>query len=325
MAKALAAASWSYHAQLARKSTPDKMDHFSRQYLRMIFKERFTDAQGNDFQKLFGQIMNLRFPHDFTQTRPWGKLGDDKCDGYLPSQRRFYQCYAPDDMKKSETLKKLRADFAGALPHKRKHFTVWVFVHNARDGQIPSWLTLELDRLRQEHQDITVETLGYFELLEEALKLGEGQLVDLFGPLPSQRDMLAVKFKDVLPLLEHLSRQTLPTDMVPSPVSPKKLKYNRLSAEASFCLQQGMIKAKTVRDYLDRTPDKELAARVAGTFRAEYERLRKEQSDPDAILRGLRVFTQGPFVLDPQIEAAVMAVLAYLFEECDIFESPPEG
>lgn len=232
------------------------MDQLSRHYFKMIFRERFADARGSDFQKLFGQIMNLRHPGDFTQTRPWGKLGDDKCDGYLPSQRKFYQCYAPDDLTQNATLKKLKEDFTGALPHKGNHFTVWVFVHNARDGQIPSWLTLELDRLRQEHSDIRIETLGYFELLQEALKLDEGQLVDLFGPFPSLRDTVAVQFNDVLPLLKHVSHETAPTDMAPRPVPPRKLEYNHLSDDVKFCLQHGMIKANTVRSYLDQTPDK---------------------------------------------------------------------
>lgn len=301
------------------------MDQFTRQYFRMIFRERFTDARGDDFQKLFGRIMNLRYPGDFTQTRPWGKLGDDKCDGYLPSRRKFYQCYAPDVLRGKETLRKLEEDFVGALPHKGKCFNVWVFVHNAPDGRIPSWLTLKLDRLRHEHQDVTIETLGYWELLQEALELDQVQLVDLFGPFPSERDLLAVQFQDVLPLLEHVSGQSAPADMVPRPVPSRKLEYNQLSDDVYQCLRHGMIKADVVRSYLDRTPDKELAGRVAGAFRAEYERLRQQEADPDRILRGLRVFAQGPFILNQRVEAAVLAVLAYLFEECDIFEHPPES
>ena len=49
-------------------------------------------------------------------------------------RRKFYQCYAPDDMTQGETLKKLNEDLTGALPFAGKHFVTWVFVHNARDG-----------------------------------------------------------------------------------------------------------------------------------------------------------------------------------------------
>ncbi len=301
------------------------MDQFARHYFGMVFRERFNDARGDNFQKLFGQIMNLRYPGDFTQTRPWGPLGDDKCDGYLPSQRKFYQCYAPDELEQKKTLDKLNKDFTGALPYKGTYFTVWVFVHNARDGRVPSWLTLELERLRQAHIDIKIETLGYIELLEETLKLDDVQLVDLFGPFPSLRDMLAVQFKDVLPLLDYVARQSAPVETDVRVVPPKKLEYNRLSTDVEFCLRSGMIKANIVRDYLDRTPDKELASRVTSEFRAEYDKLRQQKNDPDSIFYGLKFFAQGPFTQQPRIEVAVLTVLAYLFEECDIFERPPES
>jgi hypothetical protein len=85
-----------------------------------------------------------------------------------------------------------------------------------------------------------------------------------------------------------------------------------------------MIRTDVVRDYLNQTPDKELAARVTSAFRNEYEGLKLQKLDPDDIFRGLRVFAQGQFVQAPRTESAVLAVLAYLFEECDIFERPPE-
>jgi hypothetical protein len=301
------------------------MDQYSHCYLKMMFRERFYDARGDEFQKFFGQIMNMRYPGDFSQTRPWGPLGDDKCDGFLASQRKFYQCYAPDDLRQKETLAKLSEDFAGALLFKGKHFDVWVFVHNARDGRLPSWLTLELDRLRRAHPDIKIETLGYYELLQEAFRLEQVQLVTVFGPFPSLKDLLNVRFEDVRPLLDHVARQSAPVDTTPRPVPPGKLEYNRLSEDVAFWLRCGMIKADLVRSYLDRTPNKELATQVATAFRGEYDRITQQETNPDNIFHGLRVFLQGPFAQTPRNESAVFAVLAYLFEQCDIFERPPEG
>ncbi len=301
------------------------LDQFARSYFRMIFRERFIDARGDNFQKLFGQIMNLLYPGDFTQTRPWGRLGDDKCDGYLPSQRKFYQCYAPDDLEKTKTLEKLNEDFAGAIPFKGSYFNVWVFTHNGRDGRIPTWLSFELDRLRQAHLDIKIETLGYVELLEATLKLTDVQLVDLFGPFPSLRDMLAVQFEDLLPLLDYVAHQVSPVETPTKLVPPQKLEYNRLSPDVEFCLRTGMIKANIVREYLDRTPDKELAIRVTNAFKTKYVSIRQQETDPDKIFYELRVFAQGPFTQVSRTEVAILAVLAYLFEECDIFERPPES
>lgn len=300
------------------------MNQWARHYFGMIFRDRFFQTQGDEFQKFFGKIMNMRYPGDFTQTRPWGIHGDDKCDGYLPSQRKFYQCYAPNELKQTETIKKINKDFSGALPFQEKYFDSWVFVHNSRDGRIPSWLTLELTNLRNDNTNIAIETLGLIELHKITLELEQDELVILFGPFPSREDFLGVQFKDIKPLLEYLSHSSFGSDAIPHAVSPEKLKYNELSEDIGYFLRIGMIKSAVVRDYLDRHPDKELASRVTDTFRNEYARLKMQESDADNIFSGLRLFTQGPFTQSPQTEGAVLAVLAYLFEECDIFENPPE-
>jgi len=134
-----------------------------------------------------------------------------------------------------------------------------------------------------------------------------------------------VQFDEIKPLVEHLARQApAPLDGDRTPVPPRKIEFNRLSEDTAFFLNHGKLRADTVREYLDAaSTDRMLAARVAGAFRAEYEKLRDAGDKPDEIFRGLRVFAQGPFAQMPKTESAVFAVLAYLFEECDIFERPP--
>lgn len=301
------------------------MKGVTRHYFGIIFKLQFLEAQGDEFQKFFGQIMNLRYPGDFTQTRPWGKLGDNKSDGFLPSRKKFYQCYAPNELEKAATTKKLNEDFTGALPFSGKYFNTWVFVHNSRDGRLPAWLALEVDGLRQLWPEISIETLGLSELQEEALKLSDDQLVDLFGPLLTSEDVLAVQFQDIRPILEHVAKSHTPDDTPTLPVSSKKLQYNQLSQDVREYLRHGMIKAKLVEKYLDQNIDKQLAMRVADAFHQKYETLKKENSEPDIIFYGLRTFAQGQFSQTPKTEGAVLAVLSYLFEECDIFENAPDG
>jgi hypothetical protein len=300
------------------------MDQFARNYCRMVFRERFTDAHGDEFQRFFGQIMSMRYPGDFVQTRPWGPLGDEKCDGYLPSQRTFYQCYAPESAPLATSIAKLREDFDGAKPHAAKFFSTWVWVHNDRDGRIPSLMAFEIEKLRQENPDIQIKTLGYSELLSEAQELSDLKLVDLLGPYPSYQDLRAVQFQDIRPLLAHVAGQGATSDGEVKPVPANKLEYNKLSEEVGFFLRTGSLKSALVKSYLDQVPDRSLGTRVSTSFRSKYEALRQEESDPDEIFRGLRVFAQGEFAQSPRTEGAVLAVLAYLFEECDIFERPPD-
>ena len=54
---------------------------------------------------------------DFQRVRPWGRAGDRKNDGWLPSKRILFQVYAPNEMAASEAINKIEEDFHGALNH----------------------------------------------------------------------------------------------------------------------------------------------------------------------------------------------------------------
>ncbi len=223
----------------------------------------------------------------------------------------------------TRTIAKLQSDFAGAFPFAGEFFDMWVFTHNAKDGRLASWLVFEIQRLRQAHPHPDIETLGYEELLSEVLSLNEGVLIDLFGPFPTQGDFLALSFEDIKPILQFVAAQQAPADPGVSPVPRHKLEYNKLGEDARVLILNGMWKAPLVRQYLDGHPDKELAAKVANVFRAKYEKLRAEKHDPDSILYELQIEAQGPYIQRSKQAVAALAVLAYLFEECDIFERPP--
>jgi len=83
-------------------------------YYEQKFENAFLRAKGNEFQGFFEQLMGLAFKADFMACRPWGKEGDRKNDGSLKSERRLFQVYAPNEMKKSVATKKITEDFEGA-------------------------------------------------------------------------------------------------------------------------------------------------------------------------------------------------------------------
>jgi hypothetical protein len=195
------------------------MDQFSYQYCSMAFRDRFCNCRGDNFQIFFGQIMNSCYPGDFTQTKPWGNLGDNKCDGFLPSRGKFYQCYAPDEMTKSDTLKKLHVDFKGSIPYYQIHFNTWVFVNNCRESRVPAWLVLELSALHNSPPNIPIENLGFSELRSLALSLEERDLINLFGPIPTLQDILLLRYEDIYPILMEISRSAMPIDSEPIVVS----------------------------------------------------------------------------------------------------------
>jgi hypothetical protein len=301
------------------------MDSLAQMHYEMVFELEFRRKKGDEFQKFFGRIMNMKYPGDFVQTKPWGRLGDQKCDGYLPSLKRFYQCYGPDRFpRKGVALKKLIGDFDGALPYADEYFKTWVFTHNFEDGRLPTWLGLKLQHFREKHSPLMIEHLGIVELRALVFSLSNQDIVAILGPAPTQHAMMTLGLQDLMPILNHLEQTAVAGDDMPHVVSPDKLDYNALPPYVGGLLTAGMAKAALVQKYYKRTMYKEQGIKVASAFRNEYLRLKQSQLDSLHIFDGLHTYAGGPYFTGATAESSILAVLAYLFEECDIFEPPPE-
>lgn len=145
------------------------------------FEVRFLKSRGLAFQDLFSEVMENAYPSDFVRVRPHGRLGDLKCDGYLPSQKTVFQVYGPDEMRSLRTLlKKIQDDFDGALRYWNDRMSRWVFVHNCVTGLSAPAVQL-LDDLSTQHPELHVENWGYQELLQVRRRSSMREL-DPFAP-----------------------------------------------------------------------------------------------------------------------------------------------
>ena len=147
------------------------MDRYQKLYYEKDFKIAFMEARGDAFQRFFETLMGKVYPADFIACRPWGNVGDEKNDGYLPSKRILFQVYAPNEMSANEAITKINEDFEGAKKHWEKYFDEWVFVHNTHDGRLSPQVIRRLEELKQENQEIEICPWGYEELLIEFRKL----------------------------------------------------------------------------------------------------------------------------------------------------------
>lgn len=299
------------------------MQDLKRSYYEVSFRSRFVESTGASFQDLFSTIMELRYPGDFARVRPWGKAGDHKNDGYLRSQRKLFQCFAPKEMKPlAKWLTKISEDFIGALQYWKKHFDQWIFTHNDINGLPPQVLKLLLD-LSANHKPVIATHWGYSELLAEFNALSPENVATLLGPAPGMQDMVEVRVQDVMWLLDHVALQPEPMTADVKPVPAAKLQYNQLSEAAATLLKAGMTRSEIVRKYLRGLADQTRYDRVAAAFRQRYQELRSEGRAPDDILAMLQKFIAGNAVPSPAHQAATLAILAFFFEACEIFERPP--
>lgn len=296
------------------------MDPLTREIYEMRLKAAFRERGEGEFEDLFASIMERCHPGDFQRSTPWGRSGDRKNDGYLRSERRLFQCYAPARMTESAAIKKIDADFAAGLRWWKPHVDAWVFVHNDDRGLGPGVQKKLLD-LGDAHAPVTVTAWGLPELRERVFRLSEPDLVSLFGAAPTFKDLRAVGAAEVRPLLEQIGR--LPAgDADVRPVPAEKLERNMLSPSVEALLVAGMRKSEVVRAYFRRHHDPRYRDEVAEAFRVKYAELRDRRLAPDDVFGLLQAYVTGDGYVAPQDQAASLAILAFFFEECDIFERP---
>jgi hypothetical protein len=283
---------------------------------------RLKDALGSAFQDLFADIMRRRYPDgDFIATRPWGKAGDQKNDGYLKSARTLFAVYAPVELRPiAKALRKVRDDFDGAVPYWTGYFATWTLVLN--DLGVPPQLTKLLLEFDDAHPDLSITHMLRDDIARRALSLGPDDLRDLFGIAPSLEDLADVGYDDVQLVLDHIASQALPMPSSLAPVSAKKLKANGLSEAVETLLAHGMAASPVVERFFSEYHDATYADRIAYAFNDKYVELRSQGLMPDDIFTQLRTFAGGQLVHAPKRDIAVLVVLAYLFERCDIYMNP---
>ena len=302
------------------------MDPHVSHWYEKDFEIAFLRAKGDAFQTLFEQLMSRAYKADFMACRPWGNVGDKKNDGFLKSDRRLFQVYAPNDMTAAAAKKKITEDFAGALKHWATHFDKWSFVHNAYDGLSPHLQELLLETERK-NPGVKIEPWCLEELRVVFRRLSIDDLRSWFGYTPpTMAEQTSVGFEAIRVVLEDIAAREMPASHPVMSVDPGKLRANRLSSSVQALLTAGMAKAPLVKQFFDEWHAPTYGERMAKAFSARYAELKSSAPllHPNEIFHELQQWTGGERSKSFAQLAAVLAVLAYFFERCDIFEPAPD-
>ena len=297
------------------------MDDTQRSFYGLKFENAFLRHKAKAFETFFAKIMSHGFPGDFVTVRPYGSRGDLKCDGFRSSDGTVFQCYAPDSTKLADLLSKIEEDFRGAVEHWGTKLRRWELVHNDVRG-LPADAVQKLVDLAAEYPAIDVGTFAESEMRQVVMGLQIHQLEDLFGLAPSQRTLEKLDFANLRPVL--LAIKGKEPDVEPSLIAPSllKLQNNRLSNDVAGLLRQGRRREQLVEDFFKAWPEPSFGEEIAESFRERYEALKSVGLSPDEIFGELQIFAGG-MEGTPSHQGAVLAVMSYFFERCDIFEDTP--
>lgn len=295
------------------------MDDLQRSIYVDKFRLAFHTQKGTAFQDWFVRLAGHAFGADFEEVRPYGPYGDLKCDGRRISSGVVFQCYAPEAMKEADLIAKIDEDFHGARAHWDGDMQEWVFVHNDGRG-LPPNAVQHLNVLRKTHAPLQISTWSEPELLALAMDLDLSSLQALFGFVASIAIVDRLVLSDLMPIIDALQRQDSPANSPLTPPSPEKLEKNALSEESGLFLRIGRRKSNLVDIFFRKSPRPDLGDRIAEAFRMRYAELKALDLSADTIFKHLQDY--AGFNGEPKRQGAALAVLAYFFDSCDIFEDP---
>lgn len=285
-------------------------------WYRLKFQYAFATKNGSEFQGFIEQIFKRRFGSDFIPIKPYGASGDKKCDGILRSTKQLFQVYAPEQMKSSDTVAKVKEDFAGAVKQWGEHFTHWIFLHNQR--ALPPDVALCLIQLDgKDEKKVMQWAEAEVENLVQALPAADLEAV--FGVLPNFHNLSAVSAADIRTVIEVVAQQPAVVEDV-AVVQGGKLEANMLSEDVKALLRAGAQKSRLVGELFHKWHDPQLGDRIATAFRKKYLELKQLGVVGDAAFIELWYFAGGGRGGTAAHERASLALLTFLFEQCDIFE-----
>ncbi len=296
------------------------MANMQQPYRRLQFRVAYLETRGTAFEEWFGRLAGYALGTDFEPVSAWGSEGDFKCDGRQLSTGTIFQCYAPGTLREDRLIAKIDRDFRGALEHWGDWMKAWVLVHNIQSG-FPPRAIQRLDALRREHPEISIESWSEPQLLRLTERLDATAADVLFGPVPSASHVQDVAFDDLVQVIDRLQQlEPEPNDALLTPPSVAKLQKNALSSAVADLLRAGRRKEGLVETYFRTHPRPDLGERIAEFFRQRYAGLVALDRTPDEIFGTLQ--NDAGFGGPPKRQGAVLAVLSYFFERCDIFEDP---
>ncbi|HEY6644115.1 ABC-three component system protein, partial [Povalibacter sp.] len=251
------------------------------------------------------------------------------CDGYINSSGKLFQCYGAlngDEGKVDYLVKKMGDDFEKAKLKLSAIMKEWQLVHNLVDG-LPIEAVETLKALAKANPQIKFGFFGLESFEKIISELPEDDASELVGPTATNGEdfHVAVLGHLVNEIIAQTSANTIPNSQPIGPVPVDKLKANALPEHWRQLIAGGWQNAHIVGSYFDQHPNPLMGETVAAMFNERYQYLRSQQLTPGFIMDSLYEFVTGIGAVPAVRQVAAQALLAYLFESCDIFENVTAG
>lgn len=297
-------------------------------FARIMLQNKILTSDGYAFEALFTKIMAYANPN-FQQVKPQGAIGDRKNDGFDQTTGTYYQVYAPEDAskKENEAIKKLHIDFDGLYKYWEKICPIrrFFFVLNDKfKGAYPS-LYDELAKIHQNHPHIETNVFLAKDLENKCFELSDGEIDACIGFIPDI-DCGTINYSVLGDVITHLLHVEVNPTKEFIPINPDfdaKIRFNRLSDTIASYLRSHRINEYAVTDYfsMQSAYKKEALRNVFNNLYHEaVETIDDAPDKSDQIF--MYIFKHSFDTHRGDVDHAILTLMAYYFEYCDIFQAP---
>lgn len=297
-----------------------------RIFYRSLISRAILEREGTPFEQWFCELAQRAWGGDFEPVRAQGRMGDLKCDGHRRSTGTIFQCYAPRNLNNSSLTSKIGDDFIGAKAVWGDRMKGWTLVINDREG-LHAEAKSKTETLREDNEAIDIQTMGPIELEQLALSLPADQLGDLCGMhlSPAEARTLRISFEAIDTVVGQLSGSNpMPSVDGLSVPAATKAEHNDLDGEIREFLRRGEQWTNRVAQYFRETGRVESGEKISTKFGEDYRCMKALGHDANRIFFEFIELCGG--LRRPEAErVAVLAVITYFFNSCDIFENAPSA
>ncbi|HEY5095040.1 MAG TPA: ABC-three component system protein [Candidatus Eremiobacteraceae bacterium] len=305
------------------------MDFRKRRFLEALLFIDLTSKSGTSFQARISDFLAAVYGNDFERTISAGRHGDRGCDGYNAATKTVYQCYGKERGSGVNTafiISKIQHDFQVAQTHFGQRMVNWVFVHNLVEG-LPTDVGLAIQALREQNPQIHISTMTKDGIGSLLFALPDDALDLLFAPSPDRSfdDIDPADIQRLLKTVAAGAREATHGELMPVP--REKISYNTLSEPAARVVRDNVQYVGQVAKFVREDADPIFGEAVASSLNAKYQSLRSQGMSSDDIMDELLGFVVGRDRLDYSISElkAAEVIVAYFFNNCDVFEDQPRS
>ena len=298
--------------------------------LHLLFHNKLHELDGGAYEAFFTKIMSA-YDGRFRQVKPQGRIGDRKNDGFIQEEGVYYQVYAPEDLraKTSEALKKLKEDFDGLYEYWNSISPIkeFFFVVNDKYKGVGPQFYKEIAEVQKEHADVKAALFLAKDLEDVFFLLPERDQRRIIGYIPSVNDV-DIEYgvvREVVEFLLQIPSVPMKEHIPDNPDFDRKIVFNHLGKATANKLNTYRLQQYKLDDFFSLQ-----SAAIKDDLRVVFSTLYANAMEevPDSSSKNDEVFWTIFKKSYPHhnlaTEAAILTLMSYYFEYCDIFEAPAE-